>query len=638
MGDIRAATGSTTPGVQRGLTPEQEQQMEQLGTYLDALEEKDPEEYKRVMTEMAAKMGAAKSALNGSGGTESEHADSSVGGLASLAAAMAAGNAGGESVRLPGGNGRVLGNDGVTKSSSAIKAITVTPSPGFVIKTKSGTGESATKVFINVVTSDSIKSMSMRKQLDPNTGEEQEGVHVPCSLNPPRPGKDKSGVPCSVYDVMMNPSVLADMEADPSGGFKQWLSDICVENVERKFRLVGGGLALDRKYKYPKLRYKAGEGEDGGVVPSHRIKAPSEQTPTISEVGGKGGASKGNGKGKGIVKNKKNKNKKGKCIGDEPLSALVYELSYAYGDEGDSIMRPDRGSADPFCFGSCCPAAEGAGEGRESRVDGAVLPSEPFGVPELDTNMAPYSMTLTTVLENFASRPAKAPVTASETVGGIQRELGISISISAWILTIDASIHGHSKLELFLPFPVVTDKGLVKQRASDSGPAVSVSFDPVTRMLNITMPVDLESAVLLNEAGPGAGIIEGTVWTDLSAQQRLQVAAQGLREGAMPDIGSRPWLLAQALSAGNGDDDSKVDIDDSKKDLAQVVAIAERETAAKERVRRARLRAIHGDSGEESDSDGEVLPEDRFHRADIMSRHMLDEKRKSRREARKQQV
>ena len=52
---------------------------------------------------------------------------------------------------------------------------------------------------------------------------------------------------------MMNPSVISDVEADLSGGFKRWLTDICVENVERKFGLSGGALALDRAYKYPKV-------------------------------------------------------------------------------------------------------------------------------------------------------------------------------------------------------------------------------------------------------------------------------------------------------------------------------------------------------------------------------------------------
>ena len=83
-------------------------------------------------------------------------------------------------------------------------------------------------------------------------------MHVPCSINPPREGKDKAGASCTVYDVMMNPSVISDVEADLSGGFKRWLTDICVENVERKFGLSGGALALSRAYKYPKVCWESG--------------------------------------------------------------------------------------------------------------------------------------------------------------------------------------------------------------------------------------------------------------------------------------------------------------------------------------------------------------------------------------------
>ena len=135
--------------------------MEQLGLYLDELEKKDPEQYKALMTKLAASMGAAGAAGAGGAGVGGGGGQGAAG-MAAMAAAMGgAAAAAKDSVRLPGAGGKVLGQKGVTKSRSAVKAITVTPKPGFVIKTKSGTDAEAKKVFINVVTSDSIKAMSM---------------------------------------------------------------------------------------------------------------------------------------------------------------------------------------------------------------------------------------------------------------------------------------------------------------------------------------------------------------------------------------------------------------------------------------------------------------------------------------------
>lgn len=135
-----------------GVSAEQAKQMEQLGLYLDELEKKDPEQYKSMMTKLAASMGASAGASGAQGAA----------GMAALAAAMGGGaNPARDGVRLPGKGGKVLGKEGVAKSRTAVKAITVTPKPGFVIKTKSGSGVEAKKVFINVVTSESIKAMSM---------------------------------------------------------------------------------------------------------------------------------------------------------------------------------------------------------------------------------------------------------------------------------------------------------------------------------------------------------------------------------------------------------------------------------------------------------------------------------------------
>jgi hypothetical protein len=144
--------------------------------------------------------------------------------------------------KLPGGG--VLGK----KKDEAAEGMEIVPSPGFVIKTYDlATGE---KVFINICTSENLEKPAMKKKLDEN-GVEQEGMNIPLSLGDKRDCTDKKKRPCTVYDVVVNPEVVAESKADTSGTHRHFLCELAMNYLRQKFRRN-----LDPKYKLPRLHYQ----------------------------------------------------------------------------------------------------------------------------------------------------------------------------------------------------------------------------------------------------------------------------------------------------------------------------------------------------------------------------------------------
>lgn len=73
-------------------------------------------------------------------------------------------------ISLPDGR-KVDGKSGGVKTED--EGVTVTPKPGFVVKTSRADGKGDSKVFINVCTSAHLKPPAKKKQLD-EEGKEQE--------------------------------------------------------------------------------------------------------------------------------------------------------------------------------------------------------------------------------------------------------------------------------------------------------------------------------------------------------------------------------------------------------------------------------------------------------------------------------
>ena len=101
----------------------------------------------------------------------------------------------------------------------------VTPTPGFVAKTRSATRQGA-KVFVNVCSSDHVDKPA---PVDASTDSEEVQMRIPLSLGPPREDLDKSGEVCTVYDVVVHPdAVEAALKEDE---FRSFVMQLIVYQV-----------------------------------------------------------------------------------------------------------------------------------------------------------------------------------------------------------------------------------------------------------------------------------------------------------------------------------------------------------------------------------------------------------------------
>ena len=160
-------------------------------------------------------------------------------------------------IELPGG--KVLKGDGSTRPAEE-DALRVVPSPGFVLKTTAkpaapegmaAAGEvKSVKYFINICAHEAVGVPKQVKRLD-DEGKEVEGVSVPVSIGPQNPCEDNKKDPCVSTDCVVNPKVLADADEDKTGAQRDFLCQLAMTYVEQKYKL-----AMDRKYKLPRLKYK----------------------------------------------------------------------------------------------------------------------------------------------------------------------------------------------------------------------------------------------------------------------------------------------------------------------------------------------------------------------------------------------
>jgi len=93
------------------------------------------------------------------------------------------------------------------------------------------------------------------------------------SLGPPRNDVDKSKEECTVYDIVVNPQVLTNIQEDNTGSTRSFLCELALQYVEQKYNT-----AVDYKYKLPKLDYKG----DKTRIPPQFIR--KKVSPVIEEV------------------------------------------------------------------------------------------------------------------------------------------------------------------------------------------------------------------------------------------------------------------------------------------------------------------------------------------------------------------
>lgn len=149
-----------------------------------------------------------------------------------------------------------------------LPGITITPEPGFVVKTKMLSTDA--KIFINLCTHEEIEKPGLKKKLG-DDGQPVEGMNIPLSVGPRRQAQDKSGIDCVVYDIIVNPDVVKEAISDETGRYKDFVCQLCIQALEQKYQL-----ALEKRYKLPKVKYM-------GKVESQYIR-DSKKAPRIEEV------------------------------------------------------------------------------------------------------------------------------------------------------------------------------------------------------------------------------------------------------------------------------------------------------------------------------------------------------------------
>jgi pre-RNA processing PIH1/Nop17. len=125
--------------------------------------------------------------------------------------------------------------------------ILIEPTPGFVIKTRSGDS----KVFINVCYCDKVEKPGIKHKLD-DDGKEVEGWNVPLSMGPIRKCLDKANNRCNVVDAVVHPSLQDDIQLDTSGSHRNFICQILMQCFDRKYKELS---PLYKKYTLPNTKY-----------------------------------------------------------------------------------------------------------------------------------------------------------------------------------------------------------------------------------------------------------------------------------------------------------------------------------------------------------------------------------------------
>jgi hypothetical protein len=124
--------------------------------------------------------------------------------------------------------------------------VTVQPTPGYVVKTEDM--QSGQKIFINVCCSDFVEKPHEKSLPDKS---DEMGIRVPLSVGTGEEDFDKQNNPCVTYDVVLNPNSIIAGEEDPN--FKHMVVQLAMGSIAQKY-----SLALNPKYRLPKLKYKGG--------------------------------------------------------------------------------------------------------------------------------------------------------------------------------------------------------------------------------------------------------------------------------------------------------------------------------------------------------------------------------------------
>eukprot|EP01040_Poterioochromonas_malhamensis_P007437 gene7437-8020_t len=153
-----------------------------------------------------------------------------------------------------------------------VKSLQITPNPAFSYKSRRIRDQK--KVFINITSHEHLDKPGIKKKLDKD-GNEIEGINVPISVGMPREDTDKKGETCLVYDLIVNPVVIEEVNGDKTGRYRDFICQLGIQSLEQKYKEE-----LDKKYKIPKLQYF------GETVLPQTVQ-DRKNIPKIEEVRGK---------------------------------------------------------------------------------------------------------------------------------------------------------------------------------------------------------------------------------------------------------------------------------------------------------------------------------------------------------------
>ncbi len=262
-------TETDTSQERRAPTEEEQKQMLDFLVNLEKLKTTNPDEFNKIMESITG----VSSSTNGAGsGTDQTSLDGLVQAVRNLR------SQGDDSTNV--GNINMLG-----KKKDMPAGIKILPEPGFTFKTRlANSKDEASKIFVNICINDKIAVPGIKKRLNAD-GVEEEGLNIPMSVGAGRGGSDKSGVSCTIYDIVVNPEVMGECESDKSGKYRDFVCQLGMQCIEQKY-----GLVLDRRYKLPKLKYM---GEPEAQWIQDRSKAPViEEVAPNSETAKKVAAKK----------------------------------------------------------------------------------------------------------------------------------------------------------------------------------------------------------------------------------------------------------------------------------------------------------------------------------------------------------
>ena len=453
-------------------------------------------------------------------------------------------------------------------NKNAPKGITITPTPGYVIKTRQVADE--TKVFITLCSHELIDPPGLKKRLDEN-GEPVEGMNIPMSVGAGRTGVAKAGASCRVYDIIVNPQVVADGLSDKSGKYRDFVAQLCIQSVEQKYRSE-----LDRRYKLPIIKNNyMGEGDSG--VESQMIQ-DRKAMPKIEEVAADSPAARA-----AAAARVKKQAEDARLVREAMAAvetALTYRLRWVHGNGTGT----GTGTGDDAEEEDIAKAAE--------HVDPIVVPAD--SVSEL-------AFTADVAAAAFAPL-SPSPSSSSSSSLDLSK---VEVKLSPFKLSV--KLPGHRLATLFLPCAVLPCGVRCSLRRKE-GYAQRLE-------LRIGMPVDRQPW----HAGPDAG-------------SKQWLVTNALRSGGDDEAAFNPYD-SSAVEAAAAEDAAAASASAAAKAAAADERLAEdrfhiRLPSNVDPYTGQRLDggAAKGSGSGGAELDDVELPEDRFHRKDAASQFIIQQR------------